>query len=180
MVHEVEPEDRTGLQPAVVRNGFGWDVEHSGFGGEDEEPSVGKRPACRAEAVAVERRAEARAVGERERRRAVPRLHERGVVFVERADVVPHVVFRAPGLRNEHHHRVRRIAPGGDEQLEHVVERGGVALPLMHNWKELLQFVAEERRGEGRLARGERGQVALERVDLAVVGDGAEGVRKLP
>ena len=76
-------------------------------------------------------------------------------------------------------YHVRRSAlprPGGDEQLEHIVERGGVGLAGLHEREELLEVVAEEGRGERRLARGKRVEVALERVDLAVVGKGAEGL----
>ena len=180
VVHEVEPEDRAGFEAAVARDVLGGDVEHAGFGGEDEEPVAGQRPAGGTEAVAVERRAEADAVREGDGGGAVPRLHQRGVVFVEPAHVVAHVVFRAPGLRDEHHHRMRRGASGRDQQFEHVVERGGVGLALVDDRKQFLDVVAEDGRGERRLARGERVEVALEGVDLAVVRDGAEGVCELP
>ena len=164
----------------MARDVLGRDVEDAGLGGQDEETVLRERPAGGTETVAVEGRAEAGAVREGDGGGAVPRLHQRGVVLVERADVVPHVVLCAPGLRDEHHHRVGRVAPGGDQQLEHVVERGGVALPLVNDRQELLQLVAEERRGQRRLARGEGVEVPLEGVDLAVVREGAEGVRKFP
>ena len=177
---EVQPEHRPRLHPAAAGDRLRRNVENAGLGGEDEEPVLGERPARGTEAVAVEGRAEALAVGERQRRGAVPRLHQRRVVLVECAHVVAHVVLRAPRLGNEHHHRVRGIAPGRDQQLEHVVERGGVGLPRVDDRQQLLQLVAEERRGERRLARGKRVEVALERVDLAVVRDGAERVGELP
>ena len=50
----------------------------------------------------------------------------------------------------------------------------------LHEREELLEVVAEEGRGERRLARGERVEVTLERVDFAVVGKGAEGVGERP
>ena len=50
----------------------------------------------------------------------------------------------------------------------------------MDNGKYLLEIVAESRRLERRLACRERGEVALDRVDLAVVRDCAEGVREFP
>ena len=180
VVRKVEPDERTGLEASAAGNRFLRYVKHASFGSEHEQPVIGERPAYGPQAVAVQRRAEAHAVGERYRGRAVPRLHKRRVVFVERTDVVAHVVLCAPCLRNEHHHRVRRVASGGDEQLEHVVERGGIALPLMDHGQELLHIVAEKRRGERGFTRGQGVQVALERVDLAVVRDGAERVSEFP
>ena len=102
------------------------------------------------------------------------------MVFVERADIVTHVVLCAPCLGNEHHHCVRRVSPCRNEQLEDVVERRGVGLSAVDNGKYLLEIVAESRRLERRLACRECGEVALDCVDLAVVRDGAEGVREFP
>ena len=72
------------------------------------------------------------------------------------------------------------LASRGDEQLEHVVERGGVGLTGLDERQELLQVVAEKRRGKRGLAGGEGVEVALEGVDLAVVREGAEGVGERP
>ena len=177
---KVEPQDRTGLETAVACDGFGRNVEDARFGRQDEEAVLGERPAGGAKPVAVERRAEAYAIRERDGGRSIPRFHQRGVVFVEGAHVVSHVVLRTPGLRNEHHHRMRRIASGCDEQLEDVVERGGVGLAAVNDGEQFLQFVAEEVGGERRLACGQRVQVALERIDFAVVRQRAEGVCQLP
>ena len=122
---------------------FGRDVEYARLGGEDEESVFRERPARGTESVAVERCAKAHAVGKGDGGGAVPWLHQRRVVFVERAHVVPHVVLCAPCLRNEHHHRMGGVTSGGDQQLEHVVERGGVGLSRMDDWQKLLDFVTE-------------------------------------
>ena len=177
---EVEPQERAGAEPAAACDVRGRDVQHARLRREDEEPVRAERPARGAQAVAVERRAEREAVGERDRGGAVPRLHQRGMVFEERAHVAGDVVFRAPRLRQEHHRRMRRVAPRRDEQFEHVVERRRVALARADDRQQLPEVVPEERRGERGLARGEGGEVALERIDLAVVRERAERVRQLP
>ena len=102
------------------------------------------------------------------------------MVFVKRAHVVADMILRAPGLRDEHHHRMRRITPGGDKQFKDVVQRRRIGLPTVDDRQKLLQFVAEKRRSERTLARGKGVEIALECVDLAVVGDGAERMRELP
>ena len=139
-----------------------------------------ERPARGAKSVAVERGAEVLAVGEGDGGRSVPRLHQGGVVFAEAAHVVPHRVACAPRLGQEHEHRVRRVASGGDEKLEHVVERGGVGLAGRDERQDRLDRLSESRRGERRLARGKGVEVALQGVDFAVVRQRAEGVRESP
>ena len=102
------------------------------------------------------------------------------MVFVKSAHVVTHVVFPAPRLRNKHHHRVRRVTSGGNKQFEDVVERGRVGLSAVDDRQNLLQFRAEDRRRKRRFTRGERIQIALDRVYLAVVRDGAKRMCQLP
>ena len=177
---EVEPEDGAGGEASVARDGRGRDVEDAGFGGEDEEAVAGQGPAGGAQSVAVEGGTEGEAVGEGDGGGAVPGLHEGGVVFAEGADVVRHVVFGAPGLRDEHEHGVGGVAAGGDEELEDVVEGGGVGLSGADDGEEFLKVVAEEGGREGGFARGEGGEVAAQGVDFAVVRKGAEGVRQGP
>ena len=102
------------------------------------------------------------------------------VVGVERLQLLGDVVPVGVGLRDHHHHRVRQAAAGQREQLEHVVERGGVAAAGAHDREHLLQVVAEQLGGELRLARPHPVDVAAHRVDLAVVGDHPERVGELP
>ena len=99
--------------------------------------------ARRTQAVTVERRADLAAVGERDRGGAVPRLHHRGVVFVERAAVVVHQRVLLPRFRDHHHHRVDERVAGHHQQFETVVERRGVRLARIDQRPELRQVVAE-------------------------------------
>ena len=80
--------------------------QHAHFGGEHDEVVVGDEIARGPQAVAVERRADLAAVGEGDRGRAVPRLHQRGVIFVEGAPLLVHQRIAGPGFRDQHHHRV--------------------------------------------------------------------------
>ena len=97
-------------------------VEHSDLGGHDHVIVVGDDVSRRPEAVAVERGADLAAVGERHRRGPVPRLHQRRVVFVERAPVLVHQRIAVPGFRNHQHHRVRERVAAHEQELERVVE----------------------------------------------------------
>ena len=66
------------------------------------------------------------------------------------------------------------------EQFEHAVEAGRIAQALADDRQHLLEVVAEQRRGEHRLAGAHPVDVAAQRVDLAVVGDEVIRVRQLP
>ena len=73
----------------------------------------------------------------------------------------------------------QRIA-AAHEELERVVEAGGVRLALVGDRPELGDVVAEQFGIDARLPRRHPVDVAAQRVDLAVVGDHAIGMREAP
>ena len=75
---------------------------------------------------------------------------------------------------------MRQVAPRADEQLQHVVQAGGVRLPGRDEGQHLGQVVAEEGAGQAGLAGAEGGEVAVQGVDLAVVGQEPEGLGEAP
>ena len=109
------------LDDAAFRDG-----QRARFGGHDHHVVVGDQVARGAQSVAVERSADLAAIGERDRGGAVPRLHHRGVVFVEGPAARVHVRVLLPGFGNHHHHGVRGGVARHHEQLKAVVERGGI------------------------------------------------------
>ena len=143
-------------------------------------PSVVSHPTARPQPVAIERRADDAPVGERDRRRTVPRLHQAGVERVEALQLLGQVLAVAVGLGDHHHHGVRRGSAGEHEQLEHVVERRRVGVALGDDRQDLPQVLAEQLALQLGLARAHPVDVALDRVDLAVVADHPVGVRELP
>ena len=160
---------------ALLRHG-----QHAHFGGEHDEVVVGDEIARRAQAVAVERRADLAPVGEGHRGRAVPRLHQRGVIFVEGAPLLVHQRIAGPGLRDQHHHRVGERIAALHEEFERVVEAGGVRLALVGDRPQLRDVVAEQFGVDARLPRRHPVDVAAQRVDLAVVRDHPVGMREAP
>mmetsp|Transcript_2815 Transcript_2815/g.8698 ORF Transcript_2815/g.8698 Transcript_2815/m.8698 type:complete len:546 (-) Transcript_2815:136-1773(-) len=133
-----------------------------------------------AQPVPVEARADVSPVGEGHHRGPVPRLHQVGVVRVER------LARRAAGLAlprlgNHHHHRlVQRTVACAEEQLGDGVEVARVGELVRADWAELGQGLAEVGGLQQRLARAHHVLVAAQRVDLAVVAEGAEGLRARP
>jgi hypothetical protein len=63
---------------------------------------------------------------------------------VEAAQVVGNLVAALVRLGDHHHQRVRQRAAREHEQLEHVVERGGVGAAGPDHRQHLLEVVAEE------------------------------------
>ena len=154
--------------------------QHAGFGCTDDQIVVRHDVARRAQAVAVERRPDLPAIGEDHRSRAVPRLHHRGVVFVERAP--PHVHRRVllPGLGDHHHRGMGERVAAHHQQFERVVEGRGIGLVLEADRVKLGQVVAQHRRLHHPFAGAHPVEVALDGVDLAVVRDHAVRVRERP
>ena len=155
-------------------------VEHADLRGHHDVVVVGDDEARRPQAVAVERRADLPAVGERHRRGPVPRLHQRRVVFVEGAAVLVHQRIAGPGLGNHQHHRVRERVAAHHEELERVVERRGIRLPVVDQRPDLVEVLAQHRARDALLPRADPVDVAAQRVDLAVVADEPERVREIP
>ena len=176
-VHE---EHAARLQAALGGDVGGVDREDAGFGAHDDEVILGHVVAGRAETVTVQGGTDHRAVGEDDGGGAVPRLHEARVVFVERLLLGAHGFVAVPRLRNHHHHRLRQRAAAHDDQLEDVVELGGVGTVGVHDREDLREFLAEERASQERLAGLHPVDVAVEGVDLAVVRDVVVRVRTFP
>ena len=177
---EIDQQHLARLQPPLGDDLLLRDRQHADFRGHDDAVVAGDDIARRAQAVAIERGADLPAVGEGDRRRAVPRLHQRGIVFVEGAALLIHRLIAGPGLRNHHHHGMgERIAAHG-QKFERVVEAGGVGLALVGDRPQLRDVVAELRRRYRGLARRHPVVVAAQRVDLAVMRDHAVRMRQRP
>ena len=154
--------------------------QHAHFRGHDHEAVVGDEIARRTQAVAVERRADLAAVGEGDGGGAVPRLHQRGVIFVEGAALLVHQRIAGPGFRDQHHHGVGHGIAALHQEFERIVETGGVRLAFVGDRPQLGNVVAEQGRGDRSLARRHPVDVAAQRVDLAVMRDHAIGMGELP
>ena len=177
---EIDQQHLARLQPPLGDDVLLRDRQHADFRRHDDAVVAGDDVARRPQAVAVERGADLPAVGEGDRRRAVPRLHQRGVVFVERAALFVHQLIAGPRFGNHHHHRMRqRIAAHGQE-FERVVETGGVGLAFVGDRPQLRDVGAEFRRRHRSLPRRHPVVVAAQRVDFAVMRDHAVGVRQRP
>ena len=177
---EIDQQHLARLQPPFGDDVLFRDRQHAHFRRHDDAVVAGDDIARRPQAIAVERGADLPAVGEGDRRRAVPRLHQRGVVFVESAALLVHERIARPRFGDHHHHRVReRIAAHG-QKFERVVEAGGVGLALVGDRPQFLDVGAELRRRHRSLPRRHPVVVAAQRVDLAVMRDHAVGMRQRP
>ena len=177
---EIDQQHLAGLQPPLGDDVLFRDGQHAHFGRHDDAIIAGDDIARRSQTVAVERGADLPAVGERDRGRAVPRLHQRGVVFVEGAALLVHQRVAGPRFRNHHHHRVRQRIAAEHQKFERVVEARGVGLALVGDRPQFIDVVAELRRGHRGLPRRHPVVVAAQRVDLAVMRDHPVRMRQRP
>ncbi len=176
----VDEEHAARLQAALADHVLGPEVEHAGLGGQHDQAVGGHPEAPGAQAVAVEHGAGQGAVGERDRGRPVPRLHERGVELVERPPRRVHLGVVLPRLGDHHQHGVGQAAPADVQQLQRLVEAGGVAAVGVADGEKSGNVARDAGRGQHRLTGAHPVAVALDRVDLAVVGDVAVGVGQRP
>ena len=89
--------------------------------------------------VAVERRADELPIGETDRRRAIPGFLHRRVILVESSPIEIHLRIGDPGLRNQHHHGVRKRAASHGQEFHRIVQTRRVALFLGDDRIELVR-----------------------------------------
>ena len=167
---EVDQQHLARLEPPFAGDLFLRHRQYAGFRGHDHVVVVGDHIARRPQPVAVEGGADLAAIGKGDRRRTVPRLHQRRVVFVKSPPLRLHQRVAGPGLGDQHHHRMgERIAAADDQQLQRVVDAGGVGLVRADQRHHLGQIGAQQLRGHRLAARMHPVDVAAHGVDLAVV-----------
>ncbi len=178
----VHQEHLAGLEPALLLDPGGVDVQHPEFAGHDHQAVGGDHPLGRAQAVAVQGGADEPAVGEGQGGGPVPGLQEVAVVLVEGLLLRGHVRIVAPGLGHQHHHHVgQAAAPGQAQEVGHLVQGLGIGGVRPGDGAEVLHHVAAEGFAlEHGFPGGHPGQVAAQGVDLAVVGQQPVGVGPLP
>ncbi|MNS61942.1 hypothetical protein D3C72_949870 [compost metagenome] len=155
--------------------------DQTGFGAGQQQAVHSFHGAQGAQAVAVLAGHDPAAVDGAQGGGAVPRLHHRVAVGVEGAVLgLHHHVVRGPGLGHQQGLGQGGGAPGADQNLEHIVQRRRVRAARLDHRLDLMVAVAEGRGRHADLVGAHPVQVALKRVDLAVVGQHAEGLGQLP
>ena len=184
-LRSVHEEHAPWLQAALANDAGLIDVGHADFGCHHDETIGGDPVAGGPQAVAVEHGAHDGAVGEGDAGRTVPRLHRRGMEFVEIVLVLGHAGMVFPGLWNHHQHGMGQAPPAEMEQLEHFVEAGGVRRAGRAHGIRALELVVpvgigEQRARQRALSCPHPVAVSHHRVDLAVVGEHAIRVCERP
>ena len=166
---EVDQQHLAGLQPPLGDDLVLGDFQHAHFGRHHDAVVLGDEIARRPQSVAVERGADLAAVGEGDRGGAVPRLHHRGVIFVEGAALLVHQGIAGPGFRNHHHHGVRQRVAALHQEFERVVEARRIGLALIGDRPQPADVLAVEFGMHRSLPRRHPVDVAAQRVDFAVM-----------
>ena len=177
---EIDADHLAGAEAPVLGNALGRDGDHAGLGADDEHAVGGDAVAHGAKPVAVHPGEDPGSVGRGDGRRAVPRLHHAIAEVVEGAVVGRHVLLLGPGVGDQQAVSRRHGAPGPHHAFEHGVERHGIRRVRLDQRKELAVVGAEDVARSARLVIRHPVLVAANRVDLAVVGEHAEGLRQPP
>ena len=143
---QADEEGLSGLQPPLVEYPLRLDWQHAHFGGHDDQIIFGNVVARWAQAVSVKRGADRLTVGEGDGGRAVPRFHHTTVIFVERLLLRAHRLVPVPGLGDHQYHRVGERVPPKQQQLQCVIEAGGIATFLVGDWEDALNVFKPRRR----------------------------------
>ena len=102
----VDQQHAPRFEASLVLDVLRRDAEHARFRSEYDDIVLCHVVARGAEAVAVEYATDECAVGKTNRRRSVPRLHKAGVILVEGALLVAHILVPFPRFGHHHHNGV--------------------------------------------------------------------------
>ena len=177
---EVDQQHLAGLQAPFALDLVLRHRDHARFRSQDHQIVFGDDIARGAQAVAVQGGADLAAVGEGDGGGAVPRLHQRGMIFVESLALGIHALVAGPGFRDQHHHRMGQRIAAGDQQFQRIVQARGVGLAVRNQRPHLVEVRAQQFGFHAAAAGIHPVDVAAHRVDLAVMGDVAIGMRQLP
>ena len=176
----VDNEHLAGAERARLQDLVGLDGQGACLGGKDHAVVVGDVVAGGTQAVPVEGGAGDAAVRECDGGRAVPALGEHGLVAVVGATRVGELLVLVPRLGEQHGDGTREGPAVHGEELEHVVEDGGVRALAVDDGHHVAEVRAQHGRVELGLAGANPVDVAAKGVYLAVVDDVAVGVGALP
>ncbi len=180
-LQQVDREHAAGRDVLLARDAGLGHAGHAGFRTHDDQAVLGVGHAQRAQAVAVLAGHDPAAVGGADRRRTVPRLHHRVAVGVERLVLrVGDRVRMGPRFGQQQGLDHGRVTSGAHQHFEGVVERRGIGAARLDHRLHVLAEIPEGLGGHADLVALHPVGVALQRVDLAVVGDHAEGLGQAP
>ena len=134
-VHEEHPPR---LQPPLLHHFRLRHIHHAHFRCHDHQPFTGHPIAAGAQAVAIQHRTYHLAVGEGDGGRAVPRLHQRGMIAIERFEVGRHGFVILPRLRDHHQHGLLEGIAAQMQKLQAFVKASGVGEIWSANRKDAL------------------------------------------
>ena len=175
----VNEQDFSRLQSSLFFDVRSIEVNDACFRRHDHGVVFGDEIASGSETVSVKHAAGKTSVAEEQGSRTVPGFHEDGVVFVERLEFFADGVLVVETFGHEHRHGVGQTHAAHDHELQHVVQRSGVAHARLHDGAERSN-VSERFGGEHRLASLHPGAVAADGVDFAVVSQEAERLSQSP
>ena len=177
---QVDRDHLAGADAALLDDARLVEAHHAGLRAYDEQSVAGQGVAHGAQAVAIhEGDRPLPAIGA-DRRRAVPRLHDGVAVGVELLDLLRQARVVRPGLGHQdgldHGHAAVRT----HHDLEHRIERHGIRAARLDDRQQVRHVAAEPFVRHARLVGLHPIDVAEQRIDLAVVGEHAEGLRQPP
>ena len=170
----------TRTKTACGKDVGGLDFDGSNLRGKQEAIVTRDVVAGRTQAVAIERSTERGAIGVGDSGRTIPRLHEHGLVFVIGTTTSGKRFVVVPRLGQQHGNGASHIATIHHQELEHIIEDGGVGALFVDDRQNRFQILAQNRRVQVWFAGTNPVHIAFQRVDFAVMNDVTIRMSALP
>ena len=129
----VDEQNLARLQPPLAHHVARLKIHDAHLRGHHHQALPGNGVTAGAQPVPVKHAAGIAAVAEQQGGRTVPRLHQDGVVLVERLQVFADGVLVVEALRHQYGYCLRQRESAHHEKLKHVVQRSRVAHAFLHD-----------------------------------------------
>ena len=153
---------------------------HPGFRTGDQQAITREAITHRPQRVAIKAGDHPAAIGHGQRRRPVPRLHQRREKRIHSARRRIEAGITLPGLRNQHQLGGRRIATRPHKGFEHRIKRRRIRRAGRDQRLDVFRMFAKRGGRHLDLVALHPVAVAADRVDFAIVRQGAERLRQPP
>ena len=153
---------------------------HAGFRARDQQAVVGERIAQRSETVPVHADGRPTPVEHGKCSRPVPRLHHRVAIGVERLVFGAHSLRFRPRFGHQQRLRHRRVAAGAHQHFEDIIECCRIRAARLDHRFDGAVGGPERIAGHANFVALHPVHIALQRVDLAIVAEHAEGLGETP
>ena len=177
----IDSQQLTGAKGTLLNHGCLINRNHSSLGSGNQHAVASDDITHRAQTIAIKTSTDPTTIGHRQGSRTIPRLHDRIAIGIHIAPRLGQLDgLLGPRLWDQHGLGHRGRTTGTDQNLKHGIKGSRIRRPARDNRLNVFSHIAKGGRGHADLVGLHPVQIALQGVDLTVVGQHAKRLGQPP